>query len=150
LAVGNELGPRRVGAIGGIAADELANPGRRSLGLVGTGTQAWNQLWAIGTVRDLADVRVFSRDIGRRAEFAARAHAELGLPARAVDTLGRGADQDVGRIVRIDLRYRVGHSDISPFDQPPPCLRARPSRTPQPGRSRVTASVRKPVRYSAW
>jgi ornithine cyclodeaminase/alanine dehydrogenase-like protein (mu-crystallin family) len=41
LAVGNELGPRRVGAIGGIAADELANPGGRSLGLVGTGTQAF-------------------------------------------------------------------------------------------------------------
>jgi ornithine cyclodeaminase/alanine dehydrogenase-like protein (mu-crystallin family) len=86
LAVGNELGPRRVGAIGGVAADELASPGARILGMVGTGVQAWNQLWAISAVRDLAEVRVFSRDAGRRAEFADRARTELGLAIRAVDS----------------------------------------------------------------
>jgi ornithine cyclodeaminase/alanine dehydrogenase-like protein (mu-crystallin family) len=86
MAVGNELGPRRVGAIGGVVADELANPGARILGLVGTGLQARNQLWAISVVRDLAEVRVFSRDGGRRAEFADRARAELSLPIRAVES----------------------------------------------------------------
>ena len=86
LAIGNELGPRRVGAIGGVAADELAKPDARNLALVGTGIQAWNQLWAISAVRDLDDVRVFSRDAGRRADFAGHARAELGLPARAVDS----------------------------------------------------------------
>jgi ornithine cyclodeaminase/alanine dehydrogenase-like protein (mu-crystallin family) len=86
LAAGKELGPRRVGAIGGVAADELANPEARTLGLVGTGVQAWNQLWAISAVRDLAEVRVFSRDAARRAEFADRARTELGLASRAVDS----------------------------------------------------------------
>jgi ornithine cyclodeaminase/alanine dehydrogenase-like protein (mu-crystallin family) len=86
LAVGNELGPHRVGAIGGVAADELARPGAQILGLVGTGVQAWNQLWAISAVRNLAEVRVFSRDAGRRAEFADRARTELDLPCRAVDS----------------------------------------------------------------
>jgi ornithine cyclodeaminase/alanine dehydrogenase-like protein (mu-crystallin family) len=86
LAVGNELGPRRVGAIGGVAAGELANPDARTLGLIGTGVQAWNQLWAISAVRDLADVRVFSRDPDRRVAFADRARTGLGVPARAVDS----------------------------------------------------------------
>jgi ornithine cyclodeaminase/alanine dehydrogenase-like protein (mu-crystallin family) len=86
LAVGNELGPRRVGAIGGVAAGALANPDARTLGLIGTGVQAWNQLWAISAVRDLADVRVFSRDPDRRVAFADRARIGLGIPARAVDS----------------------------------------------------------------
>jgi ornithine cyclodeaminase/alanine dehydrogenase-like protein (mu-crystallin family) len=86
LAVGNELGPRRVGAIGGVAAGELANPEARTLGLIGTGAQAWNQLWAISAVRQLADVRVFSRDHDRRVGFADRAQTGLGIPARAVDS----------------------------------------------------------------
>ncbi len=95
IAVGNELGLRRVGAIGGVAADVLARPDSRSLGLIGTGRQAWAQLWAISAIRKLRSVRVFSRDPGRRAAFAARASAELGLPAVAsasAEEAVRGAD----------------------------------------------------------
>ena len=92
LAVGNELGPRRVGAIGGVAADELANPAARTLGLIGTGVQAWNQLWAISAVRDLAEVRVYSRDSGRRGAFADRARTGLAIPARAVDSAQAAAE----------------------------------------------------------
>jgi ornithine cyclodeaminase len=83
LAVGNELGPRRVGAIGAVAVDALATPTAGSLGLVGTGPQAWNQLWAISTVRSLTSVSVFSRDPVRRNAFVARVSAELGLPVAA-------------------------------------------------------------------
>ncbi|TCM47686.1 ornithine cyclodeaminase family protein [Kribbella sp. VKM Ac-2568] len=86
LAVGNELGPRRVGAIGAVALDALAAPTAGSLGLVGTGTQAWNQLWAISTVRSLTSVSVFSRDPVRRNAFVARVSAELGLPVAAADS----------------------------------------------------------------
>lgn len=86
VAVGNELGPRRVGAIGAVAVDALARPDAVTLGLVGTGTQAWTQLWAIASVRPLSSVQVFSRDTVRRNTFAARVSEELGLTAIAVDS----------------------------------------------------------------
>lgn len=79
--VGRDLGPRRVGAIGGVAIDVLARRGASSLALIGTGVQAWNQLWAARAVRPLREVRVFSRDPERRRAFAARARAGLGVPA---------------------------------------------------------------------
>ena len=72
VAIGNELGPRRVGAIGAVAADALAPPGARAVAIIGTGVQAYTQLWALGVVRELGEVRVYSRDPGRRAEFAER------------------------------------------------------------------------------
>jgi ornithine cyclodeaminase/alanine dehydrogenase-like protein (mu-crystallin family) len=86
VAVGNELGPRRVGAIGAVAVDVLARPDAATLGLIGTGKQAWTQLWAISAVRTLSSVTVFSRDADRRNAFAARVFAELGLPARRADS----------------------------------------------------------------
>jgi ornithine cyclodeaminase len=95
IAVGNELGLRRVGAIGGVAADVLARPDSRSLGLIGTGRQAWAQLWAMSAIRELRSVRVFSRDPVRRAAFAARASDELGLdavPSGSAAEAVRGAD----------------------------------------------------------
>ncbi|MGW1345774.1 ornithine cyclodeaminase family protein [Kribbella sp. NPDC002412] len=84
VAVGNELGPRRVGAIGGVAVDASARKDATTLGLVGTGKQAWTQLWAISAVRPLSFVAVFSRDPDRRNAFAARVSEELGLPTTAV------------------------------------------------------------------
>jgi ornithine cyclodeaminase/alanine dehydrogenase-like protein (mu-crystallin family) len=84
LVVGAELGRRRTGALGGVAVQALAADDASTLGLVGTGHQAWAQLWAISAVRRLDSVRVFSRDEGRRRAFAARAEHELGLDATAV------------------------------------------------------------------
>jgi ornithine cyclodeaminase/alanine dehydrogenase-like protein (mu-crystallin family) len=81
VVLGNELGPRRVGAIGAVAADVLARPDATTLGLVGTGIQAWNQLWAISTVRSLGRVAVYGRNRARREAFVERARAELGLDA---------------------------------------------------------------------
>jgi ornithine cyclodeaminase len=86
VAIGNELGPRRVGAIGAVAVDALALPTSSTLGLVGTGTQAWAQLWAISAVRSLTSVAVFSRDPVRRNAFAARVSESLGLSVVAVSS----------------------------------------------------------------
>ncbi len=92
IALGNELGPRRVGAIGGVAADTLARSDCRSLALIGTGTQAWAQLCAIAAVRRLAEVRVYSRDEDRRQAFAHRARAELSLGAHAARNAQEAVD----------------------------------------------------------
>jgi alanine dehydrogenase len=84
VITGDFLGAARTGAIGAVAVDLLAAPGAGTLGLIGTGGQAWTQLWAVRTVRSLREVRVYSRAAARRAEFARRARAELGLPAVSV------------------------------------------------------------------
>lgn len=75
-----------MGAIGAVAVDLLAAPDASVLGLLGTGTQAWAQLWGIRAVRRLAAVRIYSRDADRRDAFARRARTELGLPAQPVTT----------------------------------------------------------------
>lgn len=85
IATGTELGPRRTGAIGGVAADLLARPDASVLALVGTGRQARAQLDAIRTVRTLSEVRCFSPTERHRRAFAERAAAELRLRCVATD-----------------------------------------------------------------
>lgn len=84
IAVGEELGSRRTGGLGGVAVDALARPDAATLGVVGSGRQAWTQVWAAAAVRPLREVTVHSRSAARREAFAARVRAELGVPARAV------------------------------------------------------------------
>jgi ornithine cyclodeaminase len=57
MAIGNELGPRRVGAIGGVAAAALAAPDAHVVVLIGTGPQAYTQMWALAAVRDIGEVQ---------------------------------------------------------------------------------------------
>jgi ornithine cyclodeaminase/alanine dehydrogenase-like protein (mu-crystallin family) len=64
------LGRMRTGAMSGLATRYLANPDAEVLGIMGAGTQALPQVLAIAAVRRLAEVRIFSRDPGRRAAFA--------------------------------------------------------------------------------
>jgi ornithine cyclodeaminase/alanine dehydrogenase-like protein (mu-crystallin family) len=73
VVIGSELGRRRTGAIGGAAAQALAPPDASAAAIIGTGQQAWTQLWALAAVRNLTEVRVFSRDLGRREAFATQA-----------------------------------------------------------------------------
>lgn len=72
IAVGNELGPRRVGALGAVAANALASSAAGVVAVIGSGTQAWYQLWALAAVRDLREIRVHSRSAARRASFVER------------------------------------------------------------------------------
>ncbi|MFI0213537.1 ornithine cyclodeaminase family protein [Streptomyces lydicus] len=88
---GQELGPRRTGAIGAVAVEALARPGGPAgcrLGLIGTGPQGWAQLWALSASASHrpAEVAVFGRRRERAERFAARVREELGLAARAVDS----------------------------------------------------------------
>lgn len=97
VAVGNELGPRRTGALGGVAAQCLAPVDRPiTVALIGAGTQAWTQLWALGAVVELGAVRVFSRAESTRHAFAARARSELAVPAEpAPDARSAVRDADI-------------------------------------------------------
>ena len=65
VVVGDTLGPLRTGALGGAALDLLAPRPLPVLAIVGTGRQAWTQLWAATAVRTPGEVRVTSRDRDR-------------------------------------------------------------------------------------
>lgn len=67
----NHLGQIRTGAASAVAADALAPPDASTLALIGSGFQARTQLEAISHVRNLRDVRVWSRDRANRETFAA-------------------------------------------------------------------------------
>jgi alanine dehydrogenase len=82
--VGTELGARRTGALGAAAADALARPDASVVGIIGSGRQAWTQLWALTAVRRITRVRVFSPNATHRTGFAQRASADLGLEAAPV------------------------------------------------------------------
>ncbi|HEY3503091.1 MAG TPA: ornithine cyclodeaminase family protein [Actinocatenispora sp.] len=85
VAIGVLLGQLRTGALGGVAADATARADATTLGIIGTGAQAYAQAWAIGAVRDLTEVAVYGRDPARRSAFVDRLRTELDLPARAVE-----------------------------------------------------------------
>ncbi len=95
VVVGDELGGRRTGALGAVAADALARADAETVAVIGSGRQAWTQLWALRAVRRVGTVRIYSRDTTRRSRFAENVTRELGLAAEAVDGAGeavRGAD----------------------------------------------------------
>jgi ornithine cyclodeaminase/alanine dehydrogenase-like protein (mu-crystallin family) len=95
IAVGNEIGPRRTGAIGAVAADALASPTATVVAIIGTGTQATAQLWALAAVRNLSEVRVFSRNQARRDAFVERVKVLTSAECRSVSsarTAVNGAD----------------------------------------------------------
>ncbi|WP_079177306.1 ornithine cyclodeaminase family protein [Streptomyces sp. MUSC 14] len=83
LVHGAELGARRTGAIGAVAIDAAARPGRARVGIVGAGTQAWTQLWAMRAVREVEEVVVAARRPERADAFARKAADELGVRTRA-------------------------------------------------------------------
>lgn len=89
------MGAYRTGAATAAAATALGarNPAR--VALIGTGWQARTQALALSRVIQIAQLRVFSRDAGRRAEFVSEQAEELGIDvvaAGSAEEAVRGAD----------------------------------------------------------
>jgi N-[(2S)-2-amino-2-carboxyethyl]-L-glutamate dehydrogenase len=73
---GTVVSAMRTGAIGGIAARALANPGSSVATLLGAGVQARTQLMALERTLALEEVRVHDVAAGRAAEFCERERRE--------------------------------------------------------------------------
>jgi alanine dehydrogenase len=89
------LGLMRTGAASGVATRYMARENAHTLALIGTGYQAQGQLEGVANVRNLSEVRVFSRDAERRAHFATEMSARLKLrviPADSAEQAVRNAD----------------------------------------------------------
>jgi alanine dehydrogenase len=85
----NYLGQIRTGAASGYATDLLAAPEATTLGVIGSGFQAQSQIDAIRCVRDLKDIRVWSRNQEKREAFA---EANQGRAVSSAEEAVRGAD----------------------------------------------------------
>ena len=85
----NHLGQIRTGAASAVATDLLARKDAAILGVIGTGFQAQTQIEAIRVVRDIREVRVWSRSPERRDAFAVKMNARA--TATAEEAI-RGAD----------------------------------------------------------
>jgi ornithine cyclodeaminase/alanine dehydrogenase-like protein (mu-crystallin family) len=89
------MGAYRTGAASAVAARVLARPGPATVALIGAGWQANTQALAISRVLEIKELRVFSRDHDRRAEFAREQEAQLGIAtiaAGSAELAVRGAD----------------------------------------------------------
>ena len=82
----NWLGALRTGATTGVAVRHMANPGPSVFGMIGAGYHAQTQMMAVAAVRDLSEIRVFSRRPEPRAAFAANMAMVLGRDVNAVDS----------------------------------------------------------------
>ncbi len=115
VAVGEELGSRRTGGLGGVAVDVLARSDAATLGVIGSGRMAWAQVWAVAAVRPLREVTVHSRSTARRETFAARVRAELGIPARAVPTAQAAVcDRDMVVLATTSPTPVLSAADLAP------------------------------------
>ena len=85
----NLLGQIRTGAASGYASDLLAAPEATTLAVIGSGFQAQSQIDAIRCVRDLKDIRVWSRSQEKREAFA---EANQARAVRSAEEAVRGAD----------------------------------------------------------
>lgn len=81
------LGRIRTGAASGLATKYLARSDAQTVALLGAGAQAETQLQAICAVRPVRQAFVFSRTPEKRAQFAARMQAQLGIPVQPVESV---------------------------------------------------------------
>ena len=94
------MGQVRTGAASGIATRYMARENSSSVGIIGSGYQAETQLEAVCAVRDIRDVKVFSRTTERREKFASAMSERLGVTVVAVDSK-EAAAEDVDVLVAI-------------------------------------------------
>jgi alanine dehydrogenase len=95
LLDGRYITEARTAAVSAVSVAHLAKPDASVLALIGSGVQARSHLEAIGCVRTLTDVRVWSPTAAHAAAFAAEARPAGHAPVRAMADAAsavRGAD----------------------------------------------------------
>ena len=83
---GGRLGQIRTGAASGLATKYMAKKDSATVAVIGSGFQARTQLEAVCAVRDIKEVKVFSRKKERRTAFAERSSESLKVDVKAVES----------------------------------------------------------------
>jgi alanine dehydrogenase len=89
------MNPYKTGAAGAVAVDALAREDAEVVAIIGSGAQARGQLRALATVRDVSEIRVYSRTPEHRESFALEFDDRLDVDVSAVsnsERAVRGAD----------------------------------------------------------
>jgi len=89
------MGAYRTGAATAVAVKALGVPDPPTVALIGTGWQAATQSLALSRVREIKELRVYSRNAEKRAVFAAEQEEQLGvrtMDAPNAEMAVRGAD----------------------------------------------------------
>lgn len=99
------LGQMRTGSVSGLATDLLARPDAKRMAMIGAGKQSLAQVAAVGAVRDLENVTVWSPTPAKREALATKIKLELDIDATATATLEEALDG--ADIVTLATRARV-------------------------------------------
>jgi alanine dehydrogenase len=99
------MGTYRTGAATGVAVKALSPPGPAAVAVIGTGWQASNQALAVSRVRQIEELRVFSRDAERRAAFARDRETELGVKTVAAES-AEAAVRGAGIVITITTSHQ--------------------------------------------
>jgi alanine dehydrogenase len=86
LMQGDWLGRYRTGAASGVATKHLSRPESSVLAVIGSGTQAFTQALAVAAVRNLKEIRVFSKTPEKRDAFARQLNETLKIKTVASAT----------------------------------------------------------------
>ncbi|MEE8333763.1 MAG: hypothetical protein V3R85_07935 [Alphaproteobacteria bacterium] len=99
----------RTGATTGVGVKALARADAATVGLLGAGGQAINKILAISAVRELTQVKVFSRNEVNRRAFCERVEELIGVETIPVD----GPDEAVQGL---DIVITATNSNVPVFD----------------------------------
>lgn len=86
LIEASELGRIRTGAASAVATKYMSRKNASTIGIIGTGYQSLAQLEAICLVRNIKEIKMFSRNTTRRAERAQEATSNLGIQTYPVSS----------------------------------------------------------------
>jgi len=86
------MGQVRTGAASGLATNYMALQNASAVGIIGSGYQAETQLEAVCAVRDITEVKVFSRNSSNREKFAVSMEERLGVKVVAVESKESAAE----------------------------------------------------------
>jgi ornithine cyclodeaminase/alanine dehydrogenase-like protein (mu-crystallin family) len=115
IAIVGGTGNLRVGATMGLAAQYLARPDARSVGLLGSGRNAYPILECLKLVRPIERVDLYSPTPAHRERLAERATAALGIPVKAHDTPAAAiADADIIVVGTSSYSPVLSFDDIRP------------------------------------
>lgn len=93
---GASLNPYKTGATGAVGVDALARSNSSTVGIIGSGPQAYAQIHATAVVRDIECVSVYSPTKAHREAFAEHVNGELSATVQAVDSVAAATiDSDV-------------------------------------------------------
>ena len=109
------LGQLRTGAASGVATRHMAREDASTVGLLGTGTQGRTQLMAVCSVRKIARVEVFGRDVDRRKQFCAELSDHCDTDVVPVETPQQAVSEKAIVITATTAREPVFNgSDLAP------------------------------------